>query len=314
MQRIQYHRYGGPDELRLEQVDRPTPANDEVLVRVVAAASNPMDWNIRRGELKILTGSRFPRGLGHDFAGVVEAVGADTMGFNVGDAVLGATDPRQAGAFAELLTVKEKLVFNKPASLSFEQAASLTMAGVTAYTALIEKGGLRAGQSVFVTGCMGGVGRAGVQIALDRGARVTASCSAAAREGALAIGVEKAVDYRGFNPEVFRGHFDIVFDAAGTLSPRECGVMLAPKGVALHVTKPFSNMVRFLFTRRHQVIIAHQSPEAMAELIDAAERGKLYWAIGRTVALAEAIPALVELETRNEPKGRLVVLPSGRVG
>lgn len=293
MQRIQYYRYGGPDELRLKQVDRPTPANDEVLVRVAAAASNPMDWNIRRGELKILTGSHFPRGLGHDFAGVVEAVGTDIKRFKVGDEVLGATDPRQAGAFAELLAVKEKLVFHKPAGLSFDQAASLTIAGVTAYTALIEKGGLQAGQSVFVTGCMGGAGRAGVQIALDRGARVTGSCSAAAREGALAMGVEKAVDYRGFDPEAFRGRFDIVFDAAGALSPRECGLMLVRKGVALHVTKPFSNMVRFLFTRRHRVIIAHQSPEAMAELIGAAERGKLHWAIGRTVPLAEAIPALV---------------------
>ena len=93
MQRIQYHRYGGPEELRLEDVERPSPAKGEVLVRVVAASANPMDWGFRRGDAKLFTGSRFPRGLGHDFAGVVEAVGPGVDAFNAGDEVLGATDP-----------------------------------------------------------------------------------------------------------------------------------------------------------------------------------------------------------------------------
>lgn len=314
MKRIQYHRYGGPEELRLEEVNRPTPVGDEVLVRVVAAAANPMDWGIRQGNIKLLTGRRFPRGLGHDFAGVVEAIGPDVKGFKAGDEVLGSTDLKQAGAFAEAITVKQKLVFHKPADLSFEQAASLTIPGVTAHTALVEAGTLRAGQAVFISGCLGAVGRAGVQIARDRGAQVTGSCGGSVRDEALALGVTEAVDYRGFDPRAFRGRFDIVFDAAGALSPGECGIMLKRGGVALHVTKPFLNMARFLFSRRHKMVIAKQSPEVMADLIAAAEQGRLRMAIGRKVSLSDAIPALVELETKNRPKGKLVVVPDGEAG
>lgn len=309
MKRIQYHRYGGPEELRLEEVERPTPAKDEVLVRIVAAAANPMDWGIRQGNIRLLTGPRFPRGLGHDFAGVVEAVGEGVTAFAAGDEVLGATDLRQAGAFAEAVAVKAKLVFHKPAGLPFEQAAALTIPAATAYTALVTKGRLASGQSVFISGCLGAVGRAGAQIALGRGARVTGSCSAAARGEALSLGLEQAVDYREFDPDAFRGRFDLVFDAAGALSPRECATMLRRGGVALHVTKPFSNMVRFLFSRRHKMVFAQQSPEVMAELIAAAEQGSLGAAIGKRVPLSEAIPALVALEQRGQPKGKLLVLP-----
>ena len=311
MKRIQYHRYGGPGELRLEDVERPSPAKGEVLVRVVAASANPMDWGLRKGEAKLFTGSRFPRGLGHDFAGVVEAVGDGVDAFRVGDEVLGATDPRQAGAFAELLSVKQEHVFRKPPALSFEQAAALTITGMTAYTALIGRAKLQAGQSVFVSGCLGGVGRAGVQIALGRGARVAGSCSAEGREAALALGMEEAVDYRTFDAAAFRARFDVVFDAAGALSPGQCDVMLKRGGVALHVTKPLSNMVRFLFSRRHHAIIARADPKAMAELIAAAAAGRLRAAIGRTVPLADAIPALVELEVNHQPKGKLIITPAG---
>ena len=101
----------------------------------------------------------------------------------------------------------------------------------------------------------------------------------------------------------------MVFDAAGALSRSQCDIMLKPKGVALHVTKPLSNMLRFIFSSRHKAIIAHQTPDAMAELVAAAEQGKLYAAIGQTVPLAEAIPALVRLETRNLPKGKLLIEP-----
>ena len=271
----------------------------------------------------LFSGSGFPRGLGHDFAGVVEAVGAGVDAFGAGNEVLGATDPLQAGAFAELIAVKQKHVFRKPQELSFEQAAALTITGITAHTALIGKAKLRAGRSVFVTGCLGGVGRAGVQIALGRGARVAGSCSAAGRTEALALGVEDAVDYRTFDATAFRARFDVVFDAAGALSPSQCDVMLRRGGVALHVTKPLSNMLRFLFSRRHHAIIARQNRVAMAELIAAAAAGRLRAAIGRIVEgarqrdiarivpLADAIPALVELEVSHQPKGKLLIMPAG---
>jgi NADPH:quinone reductase-like Zn-dependent oxidoreductase len=255
MKRIQYHRYGGPDVLRLEEVANPVPVRDQICVRIKAAAANPMDWGIRKGKVKMLTGSRFPRGLGHDFAGVVDAVGPAVKRFKVGDQVLGATGPRDAGSFADMIVVGEKSAFLKPPSVSFEQAAALTITGATAYTALIVKGHVAAGQDVFISGCMGGVGRAGAQLALMRGAMVTGSCSAADRDEALALGVSEAFDYRTFDPRHYRGHFDVILDAAGALSPHQCNILLKRKGMAFYVTNPLGNMVRFLLSSRHHAVI-----------------------------------------------------------
>ena len=165
MKRVQYLRYGGPGELRLDEVKRPEPERGQIRVHVRAAAANPMDWKIRRGEMKALSGFRFPRGLGHDFAGVVEAVGPGVEQFKLGDDVFGVTSIRQAGAFAESIVADEKNVWLKPPSVSFEQAAALTVVGGTAWNALVAKARLTAGQSIFIAGCLGGVGRAAVQIA-----------------------------------------------------------------------------------------------------------------------------------------------------
>ena len=122
MKRVQYHRYGGPEELRLEEVGLPEPGHGQIRVRIKAAAANPMDWKIRNGEMKMMTGWRFPRGLGHDFAGVVEAVGPQGTRFKVGDEVFGATGLKESGTFAEALVTEDKTVFLKPRSLSFEEA------------------------------------------------------------------------------------------------------------------------------------------------------------------------------------------------
>ena len=165
MKRVQYLRYGAPEELRLDEVKQPDPGRGQIRVLVRAATANPMDWKIRRGEMKAISGFRFPRGLGHDFAGVVDAVGPGVDRLKVGDEVFGVTSISQAGAFAEYVVADEKNVGLKPPSISFEQAAALTIVGLTAWKALVAKARLSAGQSVFITGCLGGVGRSAVHIA-----------------------------------------------------------------------------------------------------------------------------------------------------
>jgi NADPH:quinone reductase-like Zn-dependent oxidoreductase len=235
MKRVQYLHYGAPEELRLDEVTPPDPGRGQIRVQVRAAAANPMDWKIRRGEIKALTGFRFPRGLGHDFAGVVEAVGPGVERLKVGDEVLGVTSIRQAGAFAECVVADEKNVWLKPPSLSFEQAAALTIVSLTAWNALVAKARLSAGQSVFITGCLGGVGRSAVQIARMRGANVAGSCSASRREEALALGVGEIIDYRAFDIAPYRRRFDVVFDTAGALSLSQCGAMLKRRGMSLHI-------------------------------------------------------------------------------
>ncbi len=310
MRRVQYYRYGGPEDLRMEEVALPEPGRGQIRVRVRAAAANPMDWKIRRGEMRALSGSRFPRGMGHDFAGVVEAVGPGVERLKVGDDVLGVTSISQAGTFAESLVADEKNATLKPPSISFEQAAALTLVSVTAWNALVAKAKLRAGQSVFITGVLGGVGRSAVQIARMHGADVAGSCSASGREEALALGVGEVVDYRAFDIAPYRHCFDVVFDAAGALSLSRCGAMLKRRGMSLHIVPTPAKLIGCLLPSRHHLVFGNPTPQCMAGITDAAEQGKLVPAIGRISPLSEAISAVVELETTGLPKGKLVIVPT----
>ena len=308
VRRIQYHHYGGPEEMRLEEVGIPEPRRGQVRVRVRAAAANPADWAVRAGKLRLVSGSRFPRGLGHDFAGVVDAVGPEVTRLKVGDEVFGIEGIREAGAFAEYLVIAEKSAFHKPPSLSFELAAALPMASVTAWSAVVDRAKLRAGQSVFIAGCLGGVGRAAVQIARLRGAEVAGNCSASMRDEALALGVRDVSDYRAFDNAAYRHRFDVVFDTAGALSLSQCSSMLKRGGVAVHVVFTPRKLIACLLSPRHKLASGNPGPQSMARITEAAEQGKLVPKIGRTVPLSEAIPALTELETAGTPKGKLVIV------
>jgi NADPH:quinone reductase-like Zn-dependent oxidoreductase len=310
MKRVQYHRYGGPEVLSVEEFALAAPGRGQIRVRIRAAAANPMDWKIRKGEMKMMTGRKFPRGLGHDFAGVVEAVGPNVTRFKVGDEVFGATGLKESGTFAEALVTEDKTVFLKPQSLSFEEAAALPIVSATAWNALIDKAKLQAGQRVFITGCLGGVGRVAAQIAGMRGAEIAGSCSASRRDEALALGVGEVVDYRAFDIAPYRHRFDVVFDTAGVLSLSQCGAMLKRRGMSLHIVPTPAKLIGCLLPSRHHLVFGNPTPQCMAGITEAVERGKLVPAIGRIAPLSEAISAVVELETTRLPKGKLVIVPT----
>jgi NADPH:quinone reductase-like Zn-dependent oxidoreductase len=309
MKKIQYSRYGGPEELRLDEVALPDPGKGQVRVRVQAASVNPMDWKIRRGEMKMLSGFRFPRGLGHDFAGIIDAVGPDVRGFAAGDAVIGVTSIPKAGAMADYVVAEAENLWIKPASVPFVEAAALTVVGLTAWTALVAKAKLRAGQAVFINGCLGAVGRSAVQIARMRGASVVGSCGAAGLEEARALGVDEAVDYRALDLHSFERRFDVVFDTAGALSLRQCGAMLKHGGMSLHIVPNLAKWIGSLVSRRHHLVFGNPTPQSLAGIAEAAGRGILVPAIGRTVPLSGAIPAIAEYERTGSPKGKLVIVP-----
>ena len=309
MKRVQYHHFGGPEELQFDDVIQPEPGPGQVRVQVRAAAANPMDWKLRRGEMKMLSGSRLPRGLGHDFAGVVDAVGPGTVRLKVGEEVVGVATIPAAGAFAESVIAEERNTVLKAPSVSFEQAAALTLVAVTAWNGLVLRAQVSAGQSVFIAGCLGGVGRAAVQIARLRGARVTGSCSAAGREEALALGVSVVVEYHDFDFAGYRSRFDVVFDTAGKLSFSQCGVMLKRGGQSLHIVPTFAKMIGSLLSSRHHLVFGNPSLKSLVGITEACERARLIPAIGRIVPLSEAISAIVDLETTGLPKGKLVVVP-----
>jgi NADPH:quinone reductase-like Zn-dependent oxidoreductase len=308
MRRIQYRRYGGPDEMQVEEFEPEKPGRGQIAVLMRAASVNKVDWTIRNGGLKLVTGRRFPRAMGTDFAGLVEAVGPGVTRLKTGDAVLGTTTVRESGAFAETLVTNEKLAVVKPAALSFEQAACLPVVAVTAWRGLVDKGHLKRGQAVFVNGCLGGVGRAAVQFARMLGASVAGSCRASAAEEARALGVDPVVDFTRLDLGALRGRFDIVFDTPSMLSFKDGRALLKRGGIVLGTEPTPSTMLRSFFSPRFKLVFGMQTPELLSRIADFAATGHLRPAIGKVVPLSQAIPAIAELERRGIPKGKLVIV------
>ncbi|MEV0260625.1 NADP-dependent oxidoreductase [Streptomyces sp. NPDC050617] len=309
MKRIQYHQYGGPEVMRLEDFEPARPGPGQVLVRVRAAAANPMDWGIRGGAMKMVTGRSFPRGLGNDLSGVVEAVGANVTRLTVGDEVLGGPTIKGSGAIAEMVLAEEKGLVMKPSNLSYEQAAAIPTVGITALQAMTKKGKLQPRQSVFVHGCLGGVGRAAAQIALARGASVGGSCRATAAQEARGLGIDPIVEF-DFDPASLsgRGRFDLVLDTAGTLAVKDAQKMLKPGGRVVSIHPTPARLAKAALPGPFQVLIARPVTEDLEEVARAAEQGTLQVPIARTVPLTEAIAALTELELKGTPKGGKLVI------
>src|SRR5256885_5602748 len=214
MKAIVHRCCGSPDVLRFEDIERPTPADDQLLVKVHAASVNRLDWHYRRGTPYLVrTDSGFgkpedPR-LGVDFAGTVEAVGKNVKRFKAGDEVFGG----RHGAFAEYVTVREeRAVVLKPANVTFEQAASVPIAGITALQALRDKGRIHSGQKVLINGASGGVGTFAVQIAKSLGAEVTGVCSTRNVDLVRSIGADHVIDYTREDFTQGAQHYDLILD------------------------------------------------------------------------------------------------------
>jgi NADPH:quinone reductase-like Zn-dependent oxidoreductase len=322
MRAIQYEQYGAPpDVLRLEEVDVPEPGEGEVLLRVHAASANPVEWHLVRGEpflVRLISGIRRPKDakVGGDVAGVVEAVGAGVTRLAPGDAVFGTAD----GSFAELACAKVERLARKPQAMTFEQAASIPVAGCTALQALRDHGRLRPAQHVLVIGAAGGVGSFAVQIAKALGAHVTGVCSTAHLDFVRALGADTLVDYTREEPS---GRYDVVVRVAGDASVAELRRLLTAQGSLVivgggtgrdgkaGVLGPLTRMlvahaVSRKSGRRVAAFIAKiRTPdlEALAALV---EKGQLRPAVERTYPLEQAAAALTEIES-GHTTGKLVV-------
>ena len=240
MQAIVYREYGAPRVLQLEQIAKPVPAADEVLVKVHAAAINPLDWHYRRGEpyfMRLETGLRAPKSprLGVDFAGTVEAVGTSVRRFKPGDAVFGG----KWGALGEYVSVREdRALAAKPANVTFEQAAAVPVAAITALQALRDKGKLQPGQQVLVNGASGGVGTFAVQIAKSFGAEVTGVCSTRNVAMVRSLGADHVVDYTQANFTEGAARYDLVIDNVGNHPLLDLRRILKPGGTVVIVGGP----------------------------------------------------------------------------
>ena len=307
MKRLQYDKYGGPEVVRLTSFTLPPPGADEVVVRVAAASINPVDWKIRSGQLKIMTGSKFPRAMGTDFAGTVEAVGSNVSRFKPGDTVVGAVTLKASGAFASELITSQKLLVKKPNNLSFAQAATLPIAGVTAWCALVQKGKLARGQKVFINGAMGAVGQAAIAIAREIGAEVVGRVGPKSLTQAQSLGLANALDYTKPLPENLNGTFDVVFDCHGSLTPAEEGRLRKKGGKIYDIAPTASKFIRSLLSPSRKIIFADLKAENLQSVVDLAAAGKLVLPIVKTCSLEEAPDVLASLERGERLNGKAVI-------
>ncbi len=230
MKKVIYKQYGSIADLELAEVAIPAIQSDEILIRVKAVSINPIDWKRLEGQLKIVTGSKFPKGIAIDFSGIVEKKGDAVSSFQAGDAVFGALNAMKGEALAEYIVVKETNIYKKPATVSFETAAAAVTSGVTALY-LLEKSNLKSGDNLLINGASGGVGPSALQMAKQKGVNVTAVASG---EGLAFIQKWKpdvSMDYKKQNPLEDKTAYNAIFELSGTLPFGKGKAILKPQSV-----------------------------------------------------------------------------------
>jgi NADPH:quinone reductase-like Zn-dependent oxidoreductase len=315
-------RFGPPESLQLLDVDEPRIGPDDVLVRVRAAAANPYDWHMLRGDpyvarLAPVVGHTRPRTriAGIDAAGEVAAVGADVRGLAVGDAVFGFCK----GAFAEYVAAPAELVVPKPVGLSFEEAAALPMAASTALRGIRDVGEVRAGQRVLVNGAGGGVGSFAVQLAASLGAEVTGVCSTRNVELVRSLGAEHVVDYTVADFTDGSSRYDVVLDNVGNRPLRRVLAALAPRGTLVlngggSPGAVFGAVATLLRAKLLNLVVAQrlvqlptvESRENLLTVARHAEAGTLRPVVDRTYPLAGTADAVSHVE-QGHARGKVVV-------
>lgn len=308
MKRIQYDMYGGPEQMRIEDFELAMPGKGEVAVRVKSAAINPIDWKLRNGQMKIVTGNVFPRAMGMDLSGTIMSVGPGVKRFKPGEAVFGLARFKQSGALGQAVVTNETFLAKKPDNVSFEDAACLGTPGVTAWNGLVDKAKVTAGQRVFVNGCTGAVGEATVQIARMLGAAVWGTCSAGAMERARSLGVQTVFDYRRTDLSKIDERFDVVYDTAATMTTAVGLSLLRKEGVFLDIDPTPGKIIRSIFNRRLKPIVCTPRPDILDRLADAAREGTFQVPIGEVVPLSEAIQLITALEAGRKLGGKGLVM------
>ncbi len=321
MKAIVCRTYGRPDVLRLEEIGKPVVTEDGVLVRIRASSINPVDFFTFSRAAHIarkLSRKRGPQVVGTDFAGTVEAVGKNVTHFKPGDEVFGG----RQGAFAEYVAMPESgPLVGKPANVTFEQAAAVPVAAITALQAVRDHGRVRPGQRVLINGASGGVGSFAVQIAKLLGADVTAVCSSRNLDRARSLGADRVIDYTKEDYTRSAERYDVLIDIAGSHSWSESTRALKPKGTFVLAgasaytvfggNGAIMHIIRFrlaslLSSRRFAFFIAKLNKEDLALSGELLSSGKLTTAIDRQYAL-EQVPEAMNYMAEGHAKGKIVV-------
>ena len=320
MKAIVYHSYGSPDVLKCEEIEKPAPKDNEVLVKVRAASLNPLDWRLMKGQpsaLRIFFGLRGPRfgQPGVDVAGAVESVGKNVTRFKPGDEVFGAC----RGACAEYASAPESRLAVKPSNVTFEQAASVNVAALTALQGLRDKGSLQSAQKVLINGAAGGVGTFAVQIAKWLGAQVTGVCSTRNLEMVRSIGADRVIDYTREDFTKSGQRYDVILDNVANHPLSAIRRVLNPKGRYIMVGAPHSPsmiellggllkplMLSLFVSQKLSFFIAKPNKEDMTMIGELISSGKVTPVIDRRYRLSEVPEAMRYLE-EGHARGKVVI-------
>jgi len=288
MNAVRIHAYGGPEVLHQEDAPMPSLAADDILIRVRAAAVNPVDWKIREGYLRGFLKHKLPLILGWDVSGEVVEVGPAVADFKVGDEVYARPDIERDGAYAEYIAVKASDAARKPASLDHVHAAAAPLTALTAWQSLVDAARLQAGQTVLIHAASGGVGSLAVQLAKAKGARVIATASAANIGLAMELGADQFIDYTRTRFEEVVKDVDVVFDTIGGDTQERSWQVLKPGGMLVSVVSPPSETTATAHGVRSAFVFIQPSGQQLTEIAEMIDSGKMTPIIHAVLPLAEA--------------------------
>ena len=320
MKAIVYTTYGSPDVLQLKEVEKPTPKDNEVLIRVHAAAANAADWHLLRGDpffLRFAYGLLKPKWqiLGSDIAGRVEAVGRNVQEFLPGDEVFGDLSGCGFGGFAEYVCASEDALALKPADTSFEEAAAVPSAAATALQGLRDKGQIQQGQTVLINGASGGVGTFAVQIAKSFGAEVTGVCSTSKVDMVRSLGADHVIDYTRQDFTKNGQHYDLILAANGyhpisdykrALSPEGTYVMTGGSGAQMFQSMTLGPILSMTGNKKLGNLSMKANKGDLIFMKGLLEAGKVTPVIDRTYPLSEVPEAMRYLE-EGHARGKVVI-------
>jgi NADPH:quinone reductase-like Zn-dependent oxidoreductase len=306
MNAVVVHEYGGPEVLKYEDVPRPEPKDDQILVRVIAAGVNPVDGSIRSGRYARFFNTKLPLIPGYDISGTVEKVGAKMTKFKVGDPVYAYIGLKEGGGYAEYAVAMEKEASLKPNSLNYIEAAAVPLAAETAWQALVDTAKLSAGQTVLIHGGSGGVGSFAIQIAKARGAKVIATASTPNQELLKQLGADVAVDYTKTKFEDVAKDVDVIIDSVGkdTLA-RSYGVVKKGGFIVSLVAQPDPAQLEKHGIRGAPLSVEPNDDE-LAEISKLIDQKKIKVIISQVLPLKEAAKAQAQSDTHHT-RGKIVL-------
>ncbi len=306
MKAVRIHTYGGPQVLKYEDAPRPQPQAGEVLVRVHAAAVNPVDWNVREGHMKDFWPHKFPLILGWDLSGVVEELATGASRFKIGDEVYSVPDPTRNGAYADYIVVRESELAFKPNSLHHIQAAAAPLAALTAWQSLFDTAQLQPGQRVLIHAGSGGVGHFAVQLAKWKGAYVIATASTKNQELLRELGADETVDYTRQRFEDVARKIDTVLDPIGGDTQERSWQVLKKGGILLSVVQPPSADKAKALGIQAVFVASHPNGAELAKIAELIDSGDLKPIVNRILPLSETRRAH-ELSQTGHIHGKIVL-------